>query len=102
MIVGHNEMKASRLKRRLLLGAGCGVASLAVTWLLHFESSPLKNFFTWHVWLPNQWTLVNVPALFLGIIISGNHSSYMIIVLVALFLQWFAVGWVLSLFFIRR
>ncbi len=101
-MVEHNEMKGSRAKRRLFLGVMCGVASLAVTWLLELDSSPLRDFFSQHVWLP-KWSTVNIPALLLGIILYRNlHSPYMIMALVALFLQWFAVGCLLSLFFIRR
>ena len=96
-------MKLNRLKRRLLFGVGFGIASLAVSWLLMFASSPLYNFFIWHVWLPNQWATLNFPAFFFGCIVSGNvHSPNEIAAFIALFLQWFAVGCVLSLFFIRR
>ncbi len=103
LYVKRNEMKANRSKRRLLLAAGVGFASLLVSWLLLFQSSPFYTFFIWNVWFPDFWSIINLPAFLLGCIVSGNvHSPNAIATYVASFLQWFVVGYVLSLLIIRR
>jgi hypothetical protein len=87
-----------------LLFSGCVVAAAAiVSWVLVAESSPLRNYFLWHVSLPNAWRLLNFPAALLGAVLSGNvHRSSLIGVVAGMILQWGVVGFLVSLLLIRK
>jgi hypothetical protein len=101
--VGHHEMIKTKIKLRLYFGLVFGIVSLVMSWLFLAESSPFYNYFLWHVWLKNQWIRLNLPAIVLGSIVSGNiHSPSIIATYAALFIQWFAFGYILSVIFIRK
>ncbi|HEX2342776.1 MAG TPA: hypothetical protein VHI98_20025 [Vicinamibacterales bacterium] len=91
------------LKRRLLF-TGCVVSGVAIfSWVLFAESSPLRNYFLWHVSLPNAWRMLNFPAALLSAVLSGNvHQSSLIGVVAGMILQWGVAGFLLSLLLIRK
>lgn len=73
------------------------VGALLVSWLLLDESSPLDQYFLWHVEVPNFWRLLNAVPFIAGSMISGSHAGPDFPVFIALLLiQWFIVGFVIS------
>jgi len=91
-----------RLAFQLIFSVTVVAAALVVTWLLLGDSSPLHAYFIWHVSLPNAWAMTTALPYVAGAVLSGNpHSPSMAIVLVALIVQWFVIGFVLSIPFSR-
>ena len=99
-------MSKSRFRALLLLKPkfqiifSCVITGLAliITWLVLAESSPFQEYFIWHVTIPNLWGLtILVPYIF-GAIIAGNpHAPPEVIVYIGLILQWFLIGFLLSI-----
>ena len=72
--------------------------ALFLTWLLLDDTSPLDEYFLWHVDIPNYWRLLNAVPFIAGSIISGSHAGPHPVVYITLqCIQWFIVGFVLSL-----
>ena len=99
-------MSKSRLKALLLLRPkfqiifSCiiTVLALVITWLILAESSPYHEYFIWHVGLPNMWGLTTLIPFIISAIISGNpHSPSIAIGVIALVIQWFVIGFLLSI-----
>ena len=62
------------------------------------DSSPLHNYFIWHVDLPNTWAMTTLIPFIFSAMISGNpHSPSMVIFMVALIIQWSLFGFFLSI-----
>ena len=75
------------------------LSALLVTWLIMGESSPLYNYFVWHVGLPNTWAMTTViPFIFSAVVTNNPHSPSMVIFIFALIIQWFLVGFLSYLF----
>ncbi len=71
--------------------------ALLLTWLIMGESSPFASYFLWHVDLPNLWAMTTLIPYITGAVISGNpHSPHMLPVVLALIVQWFVIGLLLS------
>jgi hypothetical protein len=87
-----------------LLFTGVVVAcAVIVSWLLYAESSPLRNYFLWHTFLPNRWSMLNFPAALLGVVLSGNvHQPSPIGVVAGMIVQWGVAAFLLSLLLIRN
>ena len=53
-------------RRRNLISAGVFAAVvLVINWLIESETSPLYEYFIWHVGLPNFWARLNtIPYIF--------------------------------------
>ena len=79
------------MRRHLLRGLSVGL--LGVVAAKFFASAaPLGG---WGNGLDNLWTLVHIPAYLVAVLIDGNpHGGGHGPVLVGVFLQWFAVGWI--------
>jgi hypothetical protein len=91
------------LRRRLLFTGSAVSVAVIFSWVLFAESSPLRNYFLWHVSLPNAWRMLNFPAVLLGVVLSGNvHQSSLIGVVAGMILQWGVAGFLLSLLLIRK
>jgi hypothetical protein len=91
------------LRRRLLFTGVVVACAILVSWLLHAESSPLRNYFLWHTFLPNRWAMLNFPAALLGVVVSGNiHQASPVGVVAGMIVQWGVVAFVLSLLLIRN
>jgi hypothetical protein len=74
------------------------VFALVITWLVTGESSPLHEYFLWHVELPNLWALtVFFPFVFSALISGNPHSPPMAITIIALIVQWAVIGFLLSI-----
>ena len=74
------------------------VVALLLTWLLLDETSPLEEYFLWHVGVPNFWRALNAAPFIIGSVISGSHAGpHPAVFITLLCLQWFIVGFVISL-----
>ena len=77
----------------------CVVALSAVllTWVLDGESSPLSDYFSFHVGLPNVWGILNALPFIAAAVISGNRGGGPVVLFTVLqFAQWFVIACVLS------
>jgi hypothetical protein len=74
------------------------VGALLITWLILGESSPFDNYFTSHSDLPDVWRITMVIPLLVSVMISGNpHSPPLVIMMLALIIQWSLFGYFLSI-----
>lgn len=100
--------RASRkLKFQLVFSSLVVLCALLVTWLIMGDSSPLHDYFLWHGDLPNTWAMTTlIPYIFSAMIAGNPHSPATAIFIFALIIQWFLIGFLLSLpvskVFIRR
>jgi hypothetical protein len=99
-------MSKSRLRTLLLLEPkfqiifSCVITVLAliITWLVLAESSPFHEYFLWHVTIKNLWGITILIPYIIGALIAGNpHSSSEAIVYLGLIVQWFLIGFLLSI-----
>ena len=71
-------------------------------WLLMWESSPLRNYFLFHVELPNLWRKLHTIPYIVGMIVSGNvHQASAVGYYAAATAQWFTIGWMLAVLFTK-
>lgn len=95
-------MNVTMLSRRLLFIVAFVVTMGCLAWLVQGESSPLSQYFFEHGSLANLWTILNLPALLVGIMISGNvHQASAAAYFLAFVAQWTALGGLLSLLVVR-
>lgn len=81
-------------------GAVLVVGFAVCTWLVTGESSPLRDYFLWHVELPNLYRRLHIGPYIVGTLLSGNaHQPSSVAFLGAAAVQWFAVGFLLSFVF---
>ena len=67
-------------------------------WLVHADSSPLHEYFLYHGTIPAMWGLLDLPAYLIGAIVGGNpHAISLPAAYIGFVIQWFLVGWLLSL-----
>ncbi|MEP6707095.1 MAG: hypothetical protein ABJC05_06225 [Pyrinomonadaceae bacterium] len=61
------------------------------------ETSPLGEYFLWHVGLPNAWRGMNLIPAIISAVASGNlHGGNEFVFYVAFTIQWLLVGLILS------
>ena len=64
------------------------------------ESSPLHEYFLWHVDIPNLFRQLHTGPYIVGMLVSRNaHQPSPIGFLAAAAVQWFVVGFLLSFIF---
>ena len=97
-------MKSDRVRRwRLALAAFVGLTALVFGWLISAEESPFYEYFLWHVFLPNAWVKLNLLPLLIAFRVSGNvHQPDPTTGIIAAFVQWCLIGYLLSLCLVRR
>jgi hypothetical protein len=77
------------------------VAAL-VGWLLNSDSSPLYQYFLYHVAWPNRLRLLNLPAFLVAALLSGNvHAPDDWAMLVGFLVQWLPIGYLLARLVVR-
>jgi hypothetical protein len=87
-----------KLKFQLVFSSLVVLCALLVTWLIMGDSSPFHDYFLWHVDLPNTWAMTTlIPFIFSAMITGNPHSPSIAIVIFALIIQWFLIGFLLSL-----
>ena len=76
------------------------IGALALDWLIRGESSPLHQYFIWHIGIPNFWLAVNTIPYVIGILLShiftALYLSDSIGGYIGLFVQWFIIGFLIS------
>jgi len=89
--------------RRLVVTAMCLALAVVFGFLVSAEESPLHEYFLWHVKVPNVWWKINLPAMMVGIAVSHNvHQPDEVASYVAFIAQWSLIGYLFSLFLVRR
>jgi hypothetical protein len=89
-----------RSKFRLTFSGAVVIAAFASGWLISGESSPLRDYFLFHVTIPNLWGTLNLLPYLSAFIFSDNPHSFGpmgYVVAVSVFIaQWFMIGYVAS------
>lgn len=96
-----------RVNFHLSVAAITLICALILNWLVASESSPLTGYFALHDGLPKMWGAVNIIPGIASIAASRSGGfTADVVFYVALILQWFVVGLILSfvalLFRMRR
>lgn len=90
-------------RKRLIFVFFIGTVFLLVTWLFNGETSPILEYAANHVTMGNLLVTLNLPPLFLGFLASGNvHQPSEVMFYTAVLLQWFALGYLISMLVFRR
>lgn len=91
-----------RMKARWILSGLVALGAVLLTWVLNGESSPLADYFLFHVGLPNAWRLLNALPFIAAAVIGGDlHGGPAVLFIVLQFVQWFVIALVLSTVFSR-
>jgi hypothetical protein len=92
------SLASRRLKFQLIFTTIVVLVALLLSWLIMGDSSPFHDYFLWHVGLPNLWAMTMFVPYLIGAMIEGNpHSPSELIIGLALIIQWFVLGWLLSI-----
>lgn len=101
----HSRLGALMLlkpKFQIMFSCVITVLALMITWLILADSSPLHEYFLWHVTIPNLWRLTMLIPYIFGAIIAGNpHAPSEAILYIAVIIQWFLIGFLLSIPFAK-
>ena len=90
-------------KRAFIFGNAFSVAICVAYWFVLADSSPFKNYFLYHVELPNMFrSLTMVEYLVIMAINPKSELVGWIIVDVMTYLQWLIVGWILGRAIFRK
>ena len=85
-------------RRRITFVIGTVFLVQLVDWFIFSSMSPLASYFLWHPAAANLWTLVNLPGIYLGVLVSGNiHQPSPIGSILGVSLQWAMLAMALSL-----
>ena len=91
-------MAPEKLKFQVGFSFVVAVAALFLTWLILGDGSPIANYLVRHRDLANTWRMTTfLPFLFSAVISRNPHSPPMAIFIVGLFLQWWIIGYLLSI-----
>jgi Na+/H+-dicarboxylate symporter len=76
-------------RRRIVFVATIVILAQVVSWIVFSDLSPLAPYFLWHPAVPNAWTFVNLPGMYLGVLASGNiHQASVFATVLGIGLQW--------------
>ena len=85
------------MKGKLYFAVAMVVLAHAAGWLIGGESSPLRDYFLWHVTIPNAWRAANLLPVIVAAVVAGNpHSWDENVFHVAFAAQWFGVGYAVA------
>lgn len=91
-------LASQKLKFQVVFSSLVVAGALLVTWLILGDSSPFDNYFTRHSDVPDAWRITMVIPLLFGVMISRNpHSPPLVIIMLALIIQWSLFGYFLSI-----
>jgi len=95
-------LNTALLARRMFFVLCVALCVLFIGWLIEGDSSPLSEYFLWHLALPNAWVTINMPAVFLGVAVSGNiHQPSPVGYWLGVSLQWGVLAFLASLLVVR-
>ena len=90
-------MIMNQLRLRIYFGLVFGIGNLVFSWLILAESSPIYYRFVIDLWL-----ILDMPVFMVIGLATGNiHSTNTVAICSLSFIQWFAIGYILSFIFIR-
>ena len=82
-------------KCRVRISLAVALFACLISWLIVGETSPLADYFLWHVEIPNLWSALHVvPYLIIMIFRPAPFDEAITFILV--FLQWLLIGYVLA------
>ena len=85
------------MKFHLVTAAIVLLLAFIIDWLITGESSPLANYFLWHVGIPNMWASLHLIPVLIAIVASKNpHVPNMFVFYISFCIQWLVVGFILS------
>jgi hypothetical protein len=91
-----------RTNERWAFSGMVALSAVLLTWVFLGESSPLADYFLFHVGVPNVWRLLNALPFIAAALISGSrHGGPAVLFTLLQFAQWFAVAYGLSILFSR-
>ena len=80
-----------------------GGAICLAFWLFTSQTSPLHDWVIWHPGPKNFLAQVSLPAILLGVLVSGNvHQPSSLATYIAMWAQWGILGYLVSLLLFRR
>ena len=83
--------------KRMTMSATMTMIVLVAWWLVEAESSPLRWYFLNHPAASNLFAFFSLPAVFIGIIFSGNaHQPSEVVTAIAAAAQWFGIGYIFA------
>jgi len=92
------SIASEKLKFRVVFSSLVVVGALLITWLTLGDTSPLHNYFLSHSAVLDLWQVTVFVPYLVSVILSGNaHSPPMAIFILALIIQWFVLGYFLSI-----
>jgi hypothetical protein len=66
-------------------------------WVVEGSLSPLRNLFLLYPEVGQLLFWLSLPASFIGVVVSGNvHQPDLVVAVLAVSVQWFIVGWLVS------
>jgi hypothetical protein len=85
-------------KMSIYFGSAFSLGALLVTWLLTGHSSPFYSYFLFHETLPNIWRALSVVPFIVATVVSGgSHSFNQPVFWITFCVQWFLIGFLVSL-----
>jgi uncharacterized membrane protein len=88
--------------RRIVFVLAVLMGVYGLSWMVSGETSPLHEYFQWHTTIPTAWAMLNLPAILLGVTVSGNvHRASYAAVVIGMTLQWGCLALLLSLALFR-
>jgi hypothetical protein len=94
---------SSKARIRLAFSVLTLTFASTVTWLVTGETSPFKEYFLWHVGIPNAWGMLNLLPAIISAMAAGNiHAGNAAVFYIAFAIQWLGIGWLLSFPFTRN
>ena len=97
------ERLKSPTRARIVFALAIGIVIPVASWLFHDPASPIHNYAIWHVGPANALIMLCMPALFVGMLVSGNvHQPSELAFYIAAFAEWFAIGFAISLVLFRK
>ena len=89
---------SEKLKFRVVFSSLVVVGALLITWLALGDSSPFHEYSLWHSAVPDIWQMTVFAPYLVSVMLSGNaHSPPIAIFILALIIQWFVLGYFLSI-----
>ena len=86
-----------RAKLHLIISGLVFVLAFILNWLIIGDTSPLGEYFLWHVGLPNAWRGMNMIPGMISALAAGNlHGGNEIVFYLAFAIQWLLIGLLLS------
>jgi hypothetical protein len=68
-----------------------------IDWLIAAEASPFRNYFLYHLMVPNIWRTINSIPYLIAVIIGSTQPVVLFVNYLGFTIQWALIGLLLSL-----